>query len=109
MLLDALLREELKAKRRRDLKLRIKIDFITKLGITWRTGFGYMHKKQQHHARCNKPKFSYDTYAPFLNGNKLDLPGTSTERCLVQPTWSVLQLGASDVAGRRCSGTHICS
>ena len=79
MLLDALLREELNAKRRRDLKLRIKTDFIIKLGITRRTGFGYVHKKQ-HHARCNKPTDSYDTYAPFWNGNKFDLRrGTSTE------------------------------
>ena len=78
MLLDAFLREELNAKRRRDLKLRIKTDFIIKLGIIRRTGFGYVHKKQ-HHARCNKPKYSYDTYASFWNGNKFDLRRTSTE------------------------------
>lgn len=71
--------EELNAKRRGDLMLRNKIDFIMKLKITRHIGFGYVHKKQ-HHARCNKPKYSYDTYASFWNRNRFDLRrGTSTE------------------------------
>ena len=37
-----------------------------------------VHKKQ-YHARCNKPKYFYNTYATFWNGNKFDLRGTSTE------------------------------